>query len=119
MTFTDNNTLTQGGIAISYQDSAKFKKREFSLSSKGICLKSRLPFEIGLEVAISVELPREQITFKGIVVDCRKSLHRDRTFDITIFFHEQTAELQKKLKLASPYFSPSPKREATPQLVLA
>lgn len=115
MTFRDNNTSTSphDGIAISYQDSAKFKKHEFSLHHKGMCLKSRWSFEIGSELAVAIELPRKKVDFKGIVVGCRKSLDTPRAFDITVFFHEQTPELQKKIKQASPYFSTTRKNTAS------
>ena len=121
MTFTDNNTSSssQDGVVISYRDSVELKKHELNLYHKGMCLKSRWSFEIGSELAVSIELPRRKVDFKGIVVGCRKNLDTPHTFDITVFFHEQTPELQQKIKLASPYLNPSPKREAAQELAIA
>ena len=84
-----------------------------------MCLKSRWSFEIGSELAVSIELPKKQVEFKGIVVGCRKCPNSPRAYDITVFFHEQTPELYQKIKQASPYFGANREKTETAELALA
>jgi hypothetical protein len=107
MILTQNSSSQQDGST----HEINLDKRDFILDSKGICFTSHRPFGLYSEVVVTVELPKERIDLKGIVVGCQKS-NTSQAFDITLFFHEQSPALQENIRTASRYLNSAAKAQA-------
>ncbi|MEZ5404590.1 MAG: hypothetical protein R3F23_00030 [Verrucomicrobiia bacterium] len=100
-------TLTQDGYSqhdgLNFANEITLDYRDFILDSKGICFASHCPFNLYSEVVVTVELPKERVDLKGIVVGCQKN-DIDPVFDITLFFmsnHQPYRKISKSPHVTS------------------
>lgn len=75
-----------GGLALSAEDAPCFAGRAVEWHPMGIRMRTRLAFEVGVELALSVKTAEGEVAVSGFVVDCSPVSDEPGAFELTAFF---------------------------------
>lgn len=73
------------GDALVFEDSPYYSAKSFEVHPKGIRMRTRWSFDVGVELALSLKTPKGEVAVSGIVVECSPATDEPGAFDLTAF----------------------------------
>lgn len=88
MTYRDceGGSRRRGGGGVLFEDSPCYLAQSFELHPRGVRMRTRSRFDVGVELALNLKTAEGELAVSGFVVDCSPASDEPGAFDLTAFF---------------------------------